>query len=63
MAGISRVPRLFAHGKTPVEVSYESNRVNPVPTFLPYEMATSQPIGDTLLDAFAETSMQATTVL
>jgi glutathione synthase/RimK-type ligase-like ATP-grasp enzyme len=25
--------------------------VNPVPTFLPYEMSTGQPIGNTLLDA------------
>lgn len=27
--------------------------VNPVPTFLPYEMSTGQPIGDALLDVFA----------
>ncbi len=28
--------------------------MNPVPTFLPYEMSTGQPIGDTLLDVFLE---------
>lgn len=30
--------------------------VNPVPTFLPYEIATGQPIGDTLLDALTGSS-------
>jgi D-alanine-D-alanine ligase-like ATP-grasp enzyme len=28
--------------------------VNPVPTFLPYEIATGQRIGDTLVDAFVK---------
>lgn len=32
--------------------------VNPVPTFLPYEMATGQAIGNTLLDAIVESSSQ-----
>jgi len=28
--------------------------VNPVPTFLPYEMSTGQPIGNAVLDAFSD---------
>jgi glutathione synthase/RimK-type ligase-like ATP-grasp enzyme len=32
--------------------------VNPVPTFLSYEMATGQPIGNALLDVFAEGMLQ-----